>query len=434
MVTFQGAILNLYSGRNCFGFIGLTTSSDKHLHEKLGCRSARRLFELASSHGGRMRGLLKTNSDALNLVAPSHPDLGRKFPPYAEEQEPLSGVDPLLLIDLLENIDGLKQEVQERMRRTEAVNQAKMLLQEDAIRTESLNRKLAELGRAFGEVRHEPTPSEPRSREADLLRMPPRETVAEIAPRHVEPVTHPREHSEWAHFENRELPPPVDFQFHETTSHAEELESAHRLANALHFDSAAHQVEEASPLEMDQTIVEAGASFHPEAAENKESYRNTAQRFTDASLQKDESIHAVSQARVSYDNAVSQMEQVRQAWIEANEALHNSKQLIEQSTAQLNLSRSKEETAMADLKSAQQDLTTAYQFAAVAAQRQHDAAEFFRKTNRWTINAVSTSWMLLTWVTWLQFRTFVPIWGPGAVSVVIVVLTILIIKWSNRRE
>jgi len=394
-----------------------------------------------------MRGLLKTNSDALNVVAHSHPDLGRKFPSYADEQDSLSDVDPVRLIDLLDNIDGLKREVQERMRRTEAVNQAKMLLKEDAIRSEALNRKLAELSRAFGEVRHEPSSGEPRSREAELLRMPLRgEPVAEISPIHLETFVRPQESDDWAQDENRELLPPADFLAfdpspHDPGPHVDTPEQAQDLHTALHSDSTVSLTEKAPYVESDhalecreQPVDDAIDCSQLEVQESDESYRNVAQRFTDASMEKDQAIQAASLAKASYDNAVSQLELVKQAWIESNEALLNAKQLIEQSTVQLNLARNKEETAMADLRSAQQDLTTAYQFAAVAAQRQNDAAEFYRKSNRWTIHAIAISWMLLTWLAWLQFRAFVPIWAAAAASVLIVVLTVFIIRWSNHRE
>ena len=299
-----------------------------------------------------MRGLLKTTSDALNVLAPAYPELARKSPPRVEEHESWSGVDPARLIDLLENFDGLKQEVQDRMRRIEAVNQAKAFLQEDAIRTEALNRKLAEIGKAFGEVRPELFTREAKNREADLLCMPSREPLAEASPRHFEAFEHPKDNADWIHLQAR---------------------------------------------------------------------------------QKDEALQAATEAKVNFDSAIKQLEQARQVLSGANEALVEMKRLFEQSTTNLNLARSKEETAAADLKSAQQDWTTAYQFATVAAQRQRDAAEFFLRSKRWTINAVATSWIGLVWFAWLPFRALVPIWAPTAATGSVVLLAVLVARRATRR-
>lgn len=381
-----------------------------------------------------MRGLLKTHSDALNIVASTYPDVGGNSRSRADEQEPWTGVDPLRLIDLLENIDGLKQEVQERMRRVEAVNQAKSLLQEDAIRTEALNRKLAELGRAFGEVRHEPFFGEAKSREADLLRMPPREHVAEISSRQIESASPAHQGGDWIHFENRELATLADIAIRPASTQTAPLEPVHRLADTLRMDATAHPVEDIPAPELEEPAVEVKPNAQPEATESPESYRKVAHRFTEASLQRDEAIQSAMQAKSSYEGAMQLLEEGRQIYEETREALLNTKLHLEQASAQLAVSRGKEEAATADLKSAQQDLTTAYQFAAVAAQRQHDAAEFFRKSNRWNIIAVAFSWVVITWMAWLQFRTLVPIWGPGAVSGVILVIAILVNTWGTKRE
>ena len=381
-----------------------------------------------------MRGLLKTHSDALNVVANTYADLGNRASSHADEQEPWSDVDPVRLIDLLENIDGLKQEVQDRMRRVEAVNQAKSLLQEDALRTEALNRKLAELGKAFGEVRHQAPPVEMKSREADLLRMPPREPVTEIPSRPVEPLPPTQDAADWIHFENRELTTHSDVASRPTTTQAAPLEPVLRLENALHIDAVPHAVADFVGPEPDPRGSETRAIEHHEAVVNGDSYRDVAQRFSEASLQRDEAIQSALEAKASYENARQVLEEARDLWEEAKDSLLATKLHIEQAAAQLNVARGKEEAANADLKSAQQDLTTAYQFAAVAAQRQHDAAEFFRKSNVWNIIAVAFSWIVITWMAWLQFRSLIPIWGPGAVSIVILLLAIFISKWGSKRE
>jgi len=146
-----------------------------------------------------MRGLLKATSDALNIQAQAYPEIPRKSLLHVEEQELSGDVDPARLIDLLEQIDRLKQEVQDRIRRIEAVNQAKTLLQEDGIRTEALDRKLAEAGKALGEIRPQLLTTEAKNREADLLGLPTTESLARIHPSTLRPLTDERQPSDRHH-------------------------------------------------------------------------------------------------------------------------------------------------------------------------------------------------------------------------------------------
>src|SRR4051794_17940421 len=88
-------------------------------------------------------------SEALKIVTAEDVALLRRSGAWVEEQGPTGKDDPGRLVDLLEDIDTLKHEIHERMRRIDAVKQAKEILREDALRTEELNRKLAELGKAM---------------------------------------------------------------------------------------------------------------------------------------------------------------------------------------------------------------------------------------------------------------------------------------------
>jgi hypothetical protein len=456
---------------------------------------------------------LKTTSDALDIVA--HSDFNRNIAPAAEELDQWSSVDPARLIDLLENIDGLKQEVQERMRRVDAVNKAKSLLQEDAIRTEALNRKLAELGKAFGEVRHEPSVAELRGREAELLRMPARETVSEIPVRHSESPSLLHQKPESIHLEKRESHVFADQVHHGSATLAlpaafGQPEDPHEFAvrnrepdefSATHVTREPIPMTDPHPITAVELVQDfamprpaiSNPEFHvvppshavpryqepsvsamtthaephvmpspfgqpsfleavnlevvnPEAAEAfppppRHAYRDVAQRFSEASIQKDEARiqpviegEPVPETKAVFGDTWIHMEEARQAWTQAQEALLAARHLMEQSSAQLSLSRSKEETSSTDLKSAQQDLTTAYQFAAVAAQRQHDAAEAFRKSKRWALAALAASWMVMAWVAWLPFRAVVPIWGPGVITALIVLIAVLLNRKGDDRE
>ena len=78
-------------------------------------------------------------NDALKIV--THEDVEQAKRPVVRtgSANPVDGVDPSKLMDMLGDIDSLKQEIQDRMRRIEAVKQAKSLLVEDALRTEFMN-------------------------------------------------------------------------------------------------------------------------------------------------------------------------------------------------------------------------------------------------------------------------------------------------------
>ncbi len=450
---------------------------------------------------------MKTTSDAFDIVA--HSDFNRSSEIPDEGQDQWGNMDPARLIHLLENIDGLKQEVQERMRRVEAVNKAKSLLQEDAIRTEALNRKLAELGKAFGEVRHETAITDPRAREAELIRMPARETVTEIPLRHAEPPAPLPEKSESLHVEKRDdhafaahlyrapaaPAAPAVFEHtkfpHEVAVRQFELEefsasddildaelivepvpvTATEVMPEMAVEPAtvtspelheldlqpiqppaepappaviSHAELHVMPVSLPQAAVHEAESSQPVQdvpAQPRQAYREVAQRFSEAAILKDEAKtqpvvadEPSAEVNATLNGTMIQLEEAKQAWAQANEAFEAARQLMEQSTAILNLSRSKEEMSSTDLKSAQQDLTTAYQFAAVAAQRQHDAAEVFRKSRRWAIAAFAASWIVIAWVSWLQLRAAVPVWGPVASTVVIVALAVLLNTKGNKRD
>jgi hypothetical protein len=135
----------------------------------------------------------------------------------------------------------------------------------------------------------------------------------------------------------------------------------------------------------------------------------------------------------------AQLVQAEEAWKKSDQAMHEAKRLLDQSLFQLNLAHSKEEKASADLHSAQQEMTTAYQFAAVAAQRQHDAAQYFRRATRWTTAVAALSWVAMAWVAWVALpQRFpmlnLPIWAPGIATVVIVVVSVLVANYGTREQ
>src|ERR1700730_7814603 len=95
---------------------------------------------------------MKLMSDALKIVTHEDAELAKKAPMRAWEQDFSTETDDDNLMGLLGEIDGLKQEIHERMRRVEAVKQAKSVLLEDAVRTEALNKRLTEIGKVMSAV------------------------------------------------------------------------------------------------------------------------------------------------------------------------------------------------------------------------------------------------------------------------------------------
>jgi hypothetical protein len=425
-------------------------------------------------------------SDALKIVTHEDAALAKKPPVRAAEQEAWIEVDSSKLIDLLDDIDGLKYEIHERMRRIEAVKQARSVLQEDAVKTAALNKRLAELGRAMGGAHAGLRVAEPRHEEAEPFRVQPRESLRETE-------SHPPEVrglAEGAALPWRKQEESVDSSLNTyqapvsqlpeapngyrgnadavaeasivlnaATERLERAEQAWKLADqaALEakrlFDESTSKLDQAVSLEgqatadfqsaqLASTAARESANERLEAAERcwREADQITveAKRLLDQSAselalarKKEEAVTAdlqsIRQEFTSvYQSATEHLEEAERFWKQGDQAAVEAKKMFEQSTFQLTQSRAKEESATSDLLSARQELTTAYQFAAVAAQRRLDAEEFFQKAIRWAIFATAFSWTAMAWMSWLIFRTFVPIWGPCIFTVIIVVLAFVI--------
>jgi hypothetical protein len=95
---------------------------------------------------------MKTASDAFKIITYEVAELAKKPPMRAGELESVSE-SPQNLMELLNDIDGIKREIHEKMRRSEAVKQAKSLLTEDAVKAGALKKKLAEIGKIMNAVR-----------------------------------------------------------------------------------------------------------------------------------------------------------------------------------------------------------------------------------------------------------------------------------------
>jgi hypothetical protein len=89
--------------------------------------------------------------------------------------------------------------------------------------------------------------------------------------------------------------------------------------------------------------------------------------------------------------------------------------------------------ASQDLLSARQELTTAYQFASVAAQRRLDSAEFYRKTASWVIFSSAFAWMAAVWMAWVAFNRVLPFAVPFAASCLILAGAVFLRKRGARQ-
>jgi hypothetical protein len=136
----------------------------------------------------------------------------------------------------------------------------------------------------------------------------------------------------------------------------------------------------------------------------------------------------------AYESACKRLEEAERFWREADQTGLHVKQMLEQASSELAQLRSGEQTATADLLSARQELTTAYQFAAVAAQRRLDAAEFFKRSAKWAVFAAAFSWVAMVWAVWFALRTIAPVWVPCVASTLIVCLAITFGRLGTRED
>ena len=224
------------------------------------------------------------------------------------------------------------------------------MIREDALRTQSLNQKLDDFGRAVNMASVGTDSWEKRRDEPEILRMPVRDTTASFS----------------------------------------EIE-----ANAEHSSDVYGDVAE---------------------------LRSTQEREKPVRSTLDEQA------------AAQELQEAKQARQQANDDLAEAKLLFEQSINNLNEAKTREEKSAADARSTQQELTTAYQFASVAAQRQHDAWEFFRKANLWAVNAAALSWVATIWFAWVAFRAHLSVWEPGVLTAVVLLLAVFMARWGTSED
>jgi hypothetical protein len=483
---------------------------------------------------------MKLMSDALKIVTHEDAELAKKAPMRAWEQDFSTETDNDNLMGLLGEIDGLKQEIHERMRRVEAVKQAKSVLLEDAVRTEALNKRLTEIGKVMSAVHPVLLAAGKNNEDSDSFRAQTRELLAESEPDRASvrivsdgltlPWRRPEDsvdsssdvpsefsvdlglgsiseasrvafnaasqrleeaEHEWREAWNRadEAAREAKRLFEESTarlnlavteeeraaseirsaqdaltngyqSASERLETAERFwkhadegaleakrlleESTSRLDLAAIKEEQASAQlrSAKETLTTAYQSSNERLEEAERCWKQTDRVILEATRLFDQSTAQLDLARKREEAAAASLESVRQEFTKAyqsstlrleeaervsqkgDQAAKEAQHLIDQATAELLQARSAEEKAAADLISARQELTTAYQFASVAAQRRLDSAEAFRKAGRWAVFAIGFSWVAMVWAVWVALRTAVPLWGPGVATVVVLLLVI----------
>lgn len=442
---------------------------------------------------------MKPLSDGLKIVSPENPEFSKRVPVRPVDPPLGAEGEPEQLMELLGDIDSLKIEISERLRRMEAVKQAKSVLLEDALRTEALNKKLAQLGMMMSGAKpgfmaaleheleigppHTPVREErdefdertlPRvAAEGTALPWPKPDEVEDIHRDHVMGVADadddvvateqaggvrafvaPAELEErFAEFSARIASAESSSQslreeFAQIASEAQSrLESVQRRVAEFEI----HENQNRAELQTLQDAVrQAIEALEDRVAHAEESLRRSEQAEADAKRLLEESTENFRQAaeveretterilateisfRESVESATQRLQEAELFWKQRDNSVIDSKKQLDQATFALTQAHAKEESATADLVSARQELTTAYQFAAVAAQRRLDASEFFRKAAFWAVIGTAFSWIGMVWAAWFSVRGWLPIWAPAAATLVIVVLAVSFSKRGKR--
>ena len=478
-------------------------------------------------------------NDALKIV--THEDVEQaKWPvSRAGVSNPADAIDPAKLMDMLGDIDSLKREIQDRVRRIEAVKQAKSLLVEDALKTEALNKRLAEIGKVMSAVHSGILDSDQEPDASEVLPMQSREAAAlvEVRPATIKVINEsaalpwrkaeefaseemPEEAAEGEFTLTAEVASPeltvaefaeapvenslaevsavevaelafeaIDAPAVEIVVEAEVMEAvtvdASQVQDVAEQDVAERDVAEPGVAELDvaergqaaalsvsraEELIELAHRMLEESSARLElaaireeqvasdlqatqetvvkTYQAATERLTeaerywkladDAALEArglfDESkaqltvaankeqqssaeFHSAQQALVAaYQSACQRLEAAEQYCKDGDGFALETRKLLERMQAELDEARSGATTATEDLLSARQELTTAYQFASVAAQRRLDSAEFFRKTTSWVVFSTAFAWMATVWMTWVAFNRVVPIVVPFGIA------------------
>lgn len=279
--------------------------------------------------------------------------------------------DPGKLIDLLDDIDGLKHEIHERMLRIEAVKQAREILQEDAARTDVLNRKLAELGRAMvgvhAETRREEIQAEnvgsPRVQARGfapevMLSTPELRSLGDGTAQQWQQPDEPRDHAnQWNGEPGSALVLEVpEHTIQPAAGHRAWLEVSEEARESFLAASEILEQAEKSWKQADQAAVEAREMLDRSASELAAARRM--EEAATANLQA-----ARQESRDFYFTLCKRMEELEQSWKQADSMIVEVKQLLDQTKAERTQTSREDRTLNADVESLRQELLAAHQSA-----------------------------------------------------------------------
>lgn len=433
---------------------------------------------------------MKPFSDGLKIVSPENLEFSKRASARPVDPAPGAESNPEQLMGLLGDIDSLKVEIHERIRRMEAVKQAKSVLMEDAVRTEALSKKLAEIGQMMsgaqlgslvgleqdlgigppripsredrGEIDSRALPR--AAGEGMALPWPKPEDVAQESdaqvPEYVEAAIEMAD-SGAASAVAYVAPAQLENRFEEISTRIAAAESSwlalreefgqiaaevrREVADIQQRVAASESYEHAGQVEfqsLQDTVRRAIEALEDRVAHAEEDLRRSEQAEAEAKRFLEDSTAQLRQAaqveqetttrilatetsfKASVESATQRLHEAELFWKQRDNSVIDSKKQLDQATFALTQAHAKEESATGDLVSARQELTTAYQFAAVAAQRRLDAAEFFRKAAFWAVFGTALSWIGMVWAVWSSVKDRLPIWAPGVVTLVIIALAV----------
>ena len=337
-------------------------------------------------------------NDALKIV--THEDVEQAKRPIVRtgSTTPVEAVDPAKLMDMLGDIDGLKREIQDRVRRIEAVKQAKSLLVEDALRTEALNKRLAEIGKVMSAVHSGILDTELDAAEA--LPVQGREVAAQVEARQatvkvinesvalpwpkLEEIASAVTAAEEAEAELKAaevLDEPLEFSVQDVDEHGVVEPVAEVVAERHDLESVTVD-EEPEVLSIVEQALPAAESLNRAeelVAEARRLLEESSARLDLAVNREEQAALDLQSAQqtvaTTYESATERLAEAERHWKLANDAALEARRLFDDSTSQLTLAVGKEQQSSADFHSAQRALTAAYQ----AACQRLEAAEQYSK-------------------------------------------------------
>jgi hypothetical protein len=235
------------------------------------------------------------------MFAPEDAEIVKKTLARIDEQDKWNDVFSTKLIELLDNIDKLKKEIRERMRRVESVKFAESMLLDEAAKTEALNAKLSETEKALEYLGLEFRKAKDQYQGAESLRKEAGEIIAEAA-------------------------------------------SRYRDAKGL-AEGASREYKKAEEI---------GKSSTNAYVESERNLLRSSREYHDAGK-------GLTEAAAILGSASQRLERAEHIQVEASRQSLEAKGLLDQSIDQLSLARATEERAASDFRAARQDLVSSQQ-------------------------------------------------------------------------